>query len=182
MDSEMKCQYCGTKAKDLQVHLISVIPLRYVMLCKYCHDEVHGKGLRLIQVFKEHKPIITGGSQHGRYKADFQLVRTRNKIELEKIKEYVRQLNQKFPNERFYVRKIKYKNTTLYVLAKPKKNDRPENGRKRIPIYFDIKNQKVYVEEKDIQNYPRLVNYLLMRALGSIGVAKVKYLRIQSGA
>jgi hypothetical protein len=161
-----RCGYCGKHVKHITLH----------------RAMAHGTHLNLVEVFTEHVPIIKGGSQYGRYDAEYELARTDGRLELDKLREYVKHLNEKYPDQKFYVKKQGYRRKTLYVLAKPKKVAEMDESKKRIPIYFNIEGQKIYVKREDLQQQTKLVNYVLMRVLGALGLAKVQYLGIAGRA
>mgnify|MGYP000011619538 CR=1 FL=1 len=47
-----------------------------------------------------------------------------------------------------------------------------------VPIYFDLESQKIYVPKTYVERKPKLVNYILMRTLGALGVARTRYDKI----
>jgi len=169
----VQCEKCGTTKPPLYIHITDYSTLEYIRLCKSCHDEEHGLGLRLIEIFKEHTPIVEGGSQYGRYKADFIITKKSNAPHLTEtdLRIYVERLQHRYPEEGFYMRKITWKGKTLHVIAK-RKNHHTQG---RIPLYFDLQNQKFYINKKDLQKNEKLANYIIMRTLGSLGVSQSKY-------
>jgi len=46
-----------------------------------------------------------------------------------------------------------------------------------VPIYVDLKKQRFFVPESYVKNNPKLVNYICMVTLGSLGVSQSKYVR-----
>jgi hypothetical protein len=169
----MQCQKCGTTKPPLYYHIINYQTMEYIRLCKSCHNEEHGIGLKLIEIFEEHTPIVKGGSQYGRYQAEFIIVKKPNPPQLTETELgiYTERLQQKYPSEGFYLRKITWKNKTLHVLAKRKNH----HAQGRIPLYFDLENQKFYIDKRDLQKNERLANYIIMVTLGSLGISQSKY-------
>jgi hypothetical protein len=147
--------------------------MEYIRLCKSCHNEEHGLGLKLIEIFEEHTPIVKGGSQYGRYKADFIIEKKPNPPQLTEtdLGIHVEKLQHKYPNEGFYIRKLTWKGKTLHVIAK-RKNHHVQG---RIPLYFDLENQKFYIDQRDLEKNERLANYIIMVTLGSLGISQSKY-------
>jgi hypothetical protein len=147
--------------------------MEYIRLCKSCHNEEHGLGLRLVEIFEEHTPIVKGGSQYGRYQADYIIEKKPNPPQLTEteLSTYVEKLQHKYPNEGFYMRKLTWKGKTLHVLAKRKNH----HAQGRIPLYFDLQNQKYYIDKRDLQKNQRLANYIIMVTLGTLGISQSKY-------
>jgi ribosomal protein L34 len=155
------------------LHIVQCFPLLAIRLCKSCHDEEHEVGLNLIEIFNEHIPIVEGGSLHGKYRADYIIAKKPNpqKITLKQLTEYLQRLQQRYPNEGFYIRKRTWKGKTLYILAKRKR----KGVTGRIPLYFDLQNQKYYIDKRDLQTNPRLANYIIMVTLGTLGISQSIY-------
>lgn len=136
----------------------------------------------LVEVFREYKDIlIKGVSGFRRSPATFKLVRTSGEITLEKLQKYVESLQTKYPDRQFMLKAVNYRGRTLYVVTRKsyiKENGRIKVVKDRVPIYFDLDRQKVYVPKSYIEKSRKLANYILMRTLGTLGVAKVKYVRM----
>lgn len=136
----------------------------------------------LVEVFEEYKNIlIKGVSSFRRYPATFKLTKTEGKITLEKLQQYVEYLQTKYPDRHFALKTFNHHGRRLYIVTRKsyvKENGKIRVVRDRIPIYFDLENQRIYVPKSYIQNNRRLTNYILMRVLGALGVAKVKYFRM----
>jgi len=149
--------------------MVSYIPPKFQIICKECHKEIHGKNLQLVEIFEEYTPVIKGGSQYGRYQANYIIAKKKNpKIITESVlQEYLEKLKLKYGSEHFYIRKVIWKNKVLFVL------DKLGNG--RVPIYFDITNQKFYIDKKYLETQPKLTNYIIMVTLGSLGISQSKY-------
>jgi hypothetical protein len=169
----MQCQKCGTTKPPLHYHIITYVPLQYTILCKSCHNEEHGLGLKLIEIFKEHTPTVLSRFQNGKYIRNYIITKKPNPPQLTEtdLGIYTERLQQRYPNEGFYLRKLTWKNKTLHVLAK-RKNHHTQG---RIPLYFDLENQKFYIDKKDLQQNEKLANYLIMVVLGSLGISQSKY-------
>ena len=45
-----------------------------------------------------------------------------------------------------------------------------------VPIYVDLENQRFYVPSSYVKRNPKLVNYICMVTLGSLGVSQSKYM------
>jgi len=175
--------------------------------------------MKLLEVFKDLQIEIIGSSQHGRYKALYMVVPRKDAepITLEKLKQYVERLQQRYPQRQFYLRKYKnyivltqktviaprgvhgeikrtrkiikkYERLKLqtpvhqYLIFKLKQRLRQLYRRIRVKkdvvsIYFDLEKQKIYVPKSHVDKKPRLVNYLLMRTLGALGISKTKYIK-----
>jgi hypothetical protein len=169
----LKCQKCGTTKPPIFYHIINYQTMQYTRLCKSCHNEEHGLGLRLVEIFEEHTPIVKGGSQYGRYQADYIIEKKPNPPQLTETELgiYVEKLQHKYPNEGFYMRKLTWKGKTLHVIAKCKNH----HAQGRIPLYFDLQNQKYYIDKRDLQKNEKLANYIIMVTLGSLGISQSKY-------
>jgi len=131
------------------------------------------KPLELVEIFTEHKVIMKGGSQYGRYNADYIIEKRPNApklVETDLIL-HVGKLNSKYPEEKFYIDKIKWKGKILHVLTKRKNSkDKP-----RVPIYFDLENQKFFINKRDLEKDERLTNYIIMRTLGALKISQSRY-------
>ena len=170
----MQCQKCGTTKPPLYTHILSYMPLQYTILCRTCHNEEHGLGLKLIEIFTEHTPTVPSRLQNGKYIRTYIIQRKPNPPTITEtdLKTYVKRLQQMHPDKAFYLRKTTWKNKTLHILTR-RKNAHPMN---RIPLYFDLQNQKIYINKKDLDTNPQLTNYVLMRVLGALGITQNKYL------
>jgi len=170
----MKCSKCGTTNPPLFTHITDYKTMQWTYMCRSCHNEEHGLGLRLVEIFTEHTPIVQGGSQYGRYKADFIIEKKPNAPKLTEtdLSIYVERLQHRYPNEGFYLRKTTWKGKTLHVLAKRKK----KGAIGRVPLFFDLQEQRFYVDRRDLEKQPRLANFIIMTVLGSLGVSQSRYL------
>uniref|UniRef100_A0A7J3JQ66 Uncharacterized protein n=1 Tax=Ignisphaera aggregans TaxID=334771 RepID=A0A7J3JQ66_9CREN len=137
--------------------------------------------MKLVKIFDEYDNIVLRGkSFFSKYDAYYKLERKKNAVvDLQKIEEYVKRLQQKYPKEDFQLKIRKIAGKQFYVITK--KSYRMQDGRKiivrdRVPIYIDLENQEFYVPKSYILNRRKLANYIIFRTLGSLGVAKVRYL------
>lgn len=141
--------------------------------------------MKLVEIFKEHEPIVNGRSFMGKYRAKYKIVprRHRNFLTVEDLEKYVKRLQERYPNRDFYLRKTKYKGKVYYVITRKSYKKMPDGTRKwvkdRIPIYFDLEKQRYYVPESYIKRTPRLANYLIMVTLGALGISQSKYLGLK---
>jgi hypothetical protein len=126
----------------------------------------------LRKIFDDYEVIIEGKGQFGRYDQLFKLTRKPDtQITLDLLQKYVTQLQQKHPQRGFRLKKrgkFHIIDQTLYREDGKRKQD-------RIPIYFNIETQEIFVPDSYIERKPRLANYILTRTLGALGIAKVKY-------
>ncbi|MEM2297602.1 MAG: hypothetical protein QXH10_09265 [Ignisphaera sp.] len=135
----------------------------------------------LLEVFKDFEVTVKGYGQFGRYVQLFKLVpiQNANTVTVEDLENYVKSLQQRYPDKNFYLDKRVLNGKVFYIVTKKK---RMPNGRQvydRIPVYFDLENQKVYVPKSYVKKQRRLTNYILMRVLGALGVARQYYVRTE---
>jgi hypothetical protein len=113
--------------------------------------------MRLVKIFAEYDDItIVGKSNHSRYDALYKVVRVPDaKVTLEKIQEYVRSLQERFPDKNFMLKEVKVDGRRFYVITKKSYIKTPDGKKKivkdRIPIYIDIENQEFYIPESYIK-------------------------------
>ena len=136
---------------------------------------------RLVKIFDEHVPVVRGKGQFGRYDQLFEVVKKPNpkKLTLEDLAEYVFNLKERYPDRGFQLREVELNGRKFYVIDK-KSYKRLRNGRiirvnDRVPIYIDLERQEFYVPKWYLKNRRRLANYIIMRALGTLGVSTVRY-------
>jgi len=137
--------------------------------------------MRLLEVFKDFKVTLRGKGQFGRYDQLFTVEpKTEPKhLTLEDLQNYVKNLQERYPNHQFYLRRTTHKGKTYYVITRKSYRKLP-NGKKkrvrdRIPIYIDLENQKFYIPQTYVKRKPRLTNYIIFRTLGALGISTVKY-------
>ena len=142
--------------------------------------------VRLLEIFRDFKIYIRGSSNRGYYTALYEVVRREDArvVTVEDLREYIRKLQERYPDRNFMLKKVKVKGKEYYVITR-KSYYIDSEGRKRIvydrvPIYFDLENQKFYVPKSYLKIKPKLVKYIVMRVLGALGVARVKYVKLVS--
>jgi len=126
--------------------------------------------MKLLQVFKDFKIIVKGKGFHGRCPQTFEVIpKTEPKqITKEDLENYVQDLAKRYPKKGFKLKK-EGKYHIITQEATPK-----------IPIYIDLENQTFYVPESYVKNKPKLVNYICMRTLGTLGITTTKYIRTKT--
>ena len=134
--------------------------------------------VKLLEVFKDFEVTVRGKGQFGRYNQMFivEPKKDAEPITKEALEAYVENLKRRYPGEGFRLRK--YKN--YIVLDKPSrrwKGNRLVKVKDRVPIYFDLKNQKFYVPKWYVEKRTRLTNFIIMVTLGALGVTRVRYLK-----
>lgn len=72
------------------------------------------------------------------------------------------------PVHEYLIYKLKQRLSQLHRQIKVKKDV--------VPIYFDLENQKIFVPKSYVKSKPKLVNYILMRTLGALGLTTTKYI------
>ena len=134
-----------------------------------------------MEFYKNFKVYMIGGSQSNRYKALYELVPKpdRKHITKEDLDDYVEKLKAKYPDKGFYLGVTRIDGRTLYVITRKSYQKLPDGSKhrvkERVPVYFDLESQKVYVPQWYIKNRRKLANYILMRTLGSLGYASMEY-------
>jgi len=129
----------------------------------------------LIEIFKDHTPTVKGKSNRGQYEAEYIVTKRSDakRVELQDLIDYVARLNEKYPEEFFYIKAMRrvqdFGDKKLYMLTK-------ENEEKRVPIIFDLEEQRFYIRRQDLETNPQLANYIIMRTLGALGVSQSRYL------
>jgi len=133
---------------------------------------------KLMEVFKDFEIEIIGWSGYKR-KAAFKILRRDDarEVTLEDLKEYVKKLQKRYPSKGFRLRKYKgfrVIDQRSYVVKDGKKR----RVYTRVPIYFDLKNQRFYVPSSYVRRRSKLVNYICMVTLGALGVSQSIYQRM----
>jgi len=77
--------------------------------------------------------------------------------------------------ELFYLKEKKYKGRIYFVFSRRNVKIADPRLRKRISLYFDLEKQRVYIPASYIKKAPRLVNFVLLRTLGELGLVKKEY-------
>jgi len=135
--------------------------------------------MKLLEVFKDFQIQIRGMSN--RYKATFKVVPKPNPkhVTLEDLQNYIKRLQEKYPERNFYLRKTRVKGKEYYVITRKcyyiGKDGKRHRAYDRVPIYVDLENQKFYVPKSYVEKSRRLTNYICMVTLGSLGVSQSKF-------
>ena len=138
--------------------------------------------MELLEVFKDFEVVMRGKSGMGKYDALYKLVPVNppKPVTLDDLARYVEGLQQRFPDRGFYLGAVKVGEKRYFVVTKKSWMRSPDGTRKRVhdrvPVYVDLEGQKFYVPKSYVKKKYKLACYVLMRVLGSLGVAKVKYL------
>ena len=136
---------------------------------------------KLVKIFDEYDNItIRGKSNFGRYDAIYKLVKVDGAtITLSKLIEYVQSLQKRFPDKNFRLRSVMRSGKQLFCIDKKSYMRTPDGKIKtfkdRVPIYFDLDEQAIYVPKSYLKYQKRLAHYVLMRTLGALGLARVRY-------
>ena len=77
--------------------------------------------------------------------------------------------------ELFYLKERKYKGRIYFVFSRRNVKLSDPRLRKRISLYFDLEKQRVYIPASYVKKAPRLVNFILLRTLGELGLVKKEY-------
>jgi|YelNatPaOPRAMG01_1025707.scaffolds.fasta_scaffold54380_3 hypothetical protein len=77
--------------------------------------------------------------------------------------------------ELFYLKERKYMGRIYLVFSRKNVKIADPRLRKRISLYFDLEKQRVYIPASYIKKAPRLVNFILLRTLGELGLVKKEY-------
>ena len=77
--------------------------------------------------------------------------------------------------ELFYLKERKYMGRIYLVFSRKNVKLSDPRLRKRISLYFDLEKQRVYIPASYIKKAPRLVNFILLRTLGELGLVKKEY-------
>lgn len=137
--------------------------------------------MRLLEVFKDFDILLRGKANFGKYNGTFLLVRRPNpkKITEQDLSKYVARLQQRFPERKFQVKVRKYRGKVYHIVDQDiwvrRRGRRRKRKKDRVPIFFDLEEQKIYVPESFVKRNKRLVGYILMRTLGTLGVSTVKW-------
>lgn len=134
---------------------------------------------KLVKIFDEYDDILISGKAYkSKYNAIFKLQRKNDAtLDFEKIQSYVENLKQKYPEAGFTLKQLNINGKLFYVITK-KSIINGKRVKDRVPIYIDLNNQEFYVPKSYIVRSKKLTNYILMRVLGTLGVATVKYLKL----
>jgi hypothetical protein len=144
--------------------------------------------IRLVRLFDEYDDIEVSSIVQGRYEYVYRVVRVEGaKVTLEKMWEYVRRLRQKHPDRRFTIRRVVLRvggrRRVFHVITRVVKGDPvgelDGSVPDLIPIYVSLRKQEFYVPERCVRENTRLTNFVILRVLGALGVARNRYLGIK---
>lgn len=147
-----------------------------------------GVDVRLVRLFDEYEDIEVSSIVQGRYEYVYRVVRVEGaKVTLEKMWEYVSRLRQKHPDRRFTIRRVGLRiggrRRIFYVITRDIRGDPVGSidgtAPEVVPIYVSIRKQEFYVPEYCIREKRKLTNFVILRVLGALGVARNKYLGIK---
>lgn len=91
-------------------------------------------------------------------------------ITIEAIQDYVRNLQNKYPQEGFAIREEEVDGKKFIVVDK----SNPKAKMKTIPIYFNIEENKIYFRRYDIGIRRKLSRIIAWRILGMFKWSKIK--------
>jgi predicted ester cyclase len=147
-----------------------------------------GSDIRLVRLFDEYDDIEVSSIVQGRYEYAYKVVRVEGaKVTLEKMWEYVRRLRQKYPDRRFTIRRVVLRvngrRRVFHVITRDIKGDPVGSidgtAPEVVPIYVSIRKQEFYVPEYCTREKRKLTNFVVLRVLGALGIARNKYLGIR---
>jgi hypothetical protein len=140
--------------------------------------------IKLVRLFDEYDNIEVSSIVQGRYEYVYNVVRVESaKVTLKRMWEYVKRLRQKYPDKRFTIRRVCFRvngrKRVFYVITRDVKGD-PMGSIDGsvpdvIPIYISLRKQEFYVPELCIRENRKLTNFVILRVLGALGVARNKY-------
>jgi len=90
-------------------------------------------------------------------------------LTLEDLEAYVEWLNLRFPTRKYELKPVSYQGRILWSLER-------KNRKFRVPIYFDLERQAIFVQEWQLRRRYRYLVFLIFRTLGSLRVTTSKYL------
>jgi predicted ester cyclase len=144
--------------------------------------------IRLVKLFDEYEDIEISSIVQGRYEYAYKVVRVEGaKVTLEKMWEYVRRLRQRYPDRRFTIRRVVLRvngrRRVFHVITRDIKGDPvgsiDGSAPETVPIYINLRKQEFYVPERCVRENRKLTNFVVLRVLGALGVARNKYLGIK---
>jgi len=92
------------------------------------------------------------------------LKRRRNKISEKKFKEVVKVLQERYPDKKYVLKKRKIKGKVYLVIR------REGYSYKNPPLYYSIKDRKLYVPKSYVRRKPKLVSAIIDMRLRDLGV------------
>jgi len=138
--------------------------------------------MKLLQVFKDFQIEVKGLSN--RYDAIFRVLPKKNPkhLTLKDLERHIQNLQRRYPDRNFYLRHTHVRGKEFYVITRKcyyiGKDGKRHRAYDRVPIYIDLKNQTFYVPASYVKKRRKLVNYICMITLGSLGISQSKYVRM----
>jgi len=137
--------------------------------------------MKLLEVFKDFQVIVNGKGRFGAYDQTFRVEPKENHepLTIDRLREYVRKMRERYPEREFKLATRTVNGKKYYIITR--KSYKKENGKihrvwDRVPIYFDLEEQKAYVPEFYVRTRPKLVNYICMVTLGALGLSQSRYI------
>jgi hypothetical protein len=129
--------------------------------------------VRLVQVFKDFEVVVQGSGQFGKYKQEFRIEPKEDAEPLteERLGEHVKSLQERFPERGFSLDRSQ----EFLVFSQPSRDEEGRRVSDRLSIYFRLSDQTVWVPSSFTKRKRKLMNYLLMRTLGSLGLTRSRY-------
>jgi len=184
--------------------------------------------MRLLEVFKDFNVTVTSWTKISGYNTKYKFIKqvipleNPNPITLQDLQKYVENLQERYPQRGFYLRKhgnfyiLSQKTTIVDEKIRQEINNlrrrlreinkrallsvvdryermmltqklsklrrRVKKKRDVVPLYFMVENGqltgRVFVPETYIKTRPKLVNYICMITLGSLGISQSRYVRM----
>jgi hypothetical protein len=132
---------------------------------------------KLLEVFKDVQVEVKTWKNNPKYQylRRFYPVSEKTKISKKKLSEVVKGLKRKHPERGYTLDEVEINGSKLTLFHDVVK---PEFC---VPIYFDLKKNKVYVEEIDVLQRKAFVNYALFRMLNQIMKLRFEDNKIEGG-
>jgi len=142
--------------------------------------------MKLINVYEELFPLelpnpVTADGGRRRYVYLAQIVRRQDapKITLQMLEDYLTKLKERMKKQHgeevanlFYLGKRRVDGKLYYYLGRKRKRVGNLKTTDRLPIYFDLDTNEVYVPYSYTQSQRKRVNYILMTVLGALQQVK----------
>lgn len=131
--------------------------------------------MRLVEVFREFTPILNSYSQKENYRVKREVYELADKpiLTKEALEEYAKNLAEKYPERGFRVYEKKFKGKVYIVLDQNTKTPEGKRKKDRIPLFFDLEAQKVFIPYSFTKKKKKLASYIILRTLGALGWARV---------
>jgi len=95
----------------------------------------------------------------------------RKPLELSDLEAYIERLNNKRPNKKFILEEVEVNEKKLLRVRKIYDDFQvPE-----IRLYFDLENQRVYIEKEQWEKERKLCLFVIVKVLGALGITTVKH-------